>query len=257
VTKFKIKRGCVVLLVTLTSACSKGGGPTTPTGTSLPSIVARSPSSTGTPLPSNGEAFEVTGVVTDDRGVPVAGAAVTMAHWLGGFAQRPSVRTDASGGYTIAFTSNPWMDGTSGRGAARAEVVAEGYDWYWRTVLATNPGLVENFRLQRIKRVTAGDSIVLSVTPDIGDCTGWLYPPCGRLRVTAPAGGNLTIEAVPNRVSAGLPQIEVCCVSGGEVYGNPVTLPVTAGTEVWVEVGQTRGSTASESVRLRTSLEPF
>jgi hypothetical protein len=255
-TRPKLKRGCVVLLVTLASACSKGGGPTTPTGTSLLSTGALS-AATATPLPSNGEAFAVTGIVTDDRGVPVAGAEVTMAHWLGGHAQRPSVRTDASGGYSIAFTSNPWMSDTIGRGAARAEIVAEGYDWYWRTVVGSSSHLVENFRIHRIKRVTAGDSIVLSVTPDIGDCTGWQYPPCGRLRVTASAGGNLTIEAIPTQASAGLPSIEVCCASGSEVYGNPVTLPVTAGSEVWVEVGQTRGATPSQSVTVKTSLQPF
>jgi hypothetical protein len=173
--------------------------------------------------------------------------------------RRPSVRTDASGAYTIGFTSNPYMNGTSGsRGAARAEVVAEGYEWYWRTVLATIPPLVESFRLHRIQRVTAGDSIVLSVTLDNGECTGWLAGPCGRLRVAALGDGNLTIEAVPTQVPAGLPQIQACCLSGNERYGNPVTLPVAAGTEVWVEVGQERpGFTTSVLFIVKTSLEPF
>jgi hypothetical protein len=237
------KRGCIALLVTLASACSEGGGPTRPTETSLL---------------ANGETFQVAGVVTDDQGVPVAGAEVTMSHWLGGYVRRPAVQTDASGGYTIGFTSNPWMIGTTGgRGAARAEIVAEGYEWYWRTVLATIPRPVENFRLHRITRVAAGDSIILSVTADNGECTGWLLGPCGRLRVTAPSDGNLTIEAVPRQVNAGLPEIEVCCVSGDERYGNPVIVPVTAGAEMWVEVGQRPGVTASESVMVKTSLEPF
>lgn len=240
-TRVMFKRDCVVLLLILASAC--GGSTTT------------SP----TPLTSDGEAFNVTGVVTDDQGVPVAGAEVTMSHWLGGMVRRPSVRTDASGGYTIAFTSNPYMNGTNGsRGAARAEVVAEGYEWYWRTVLATIPRVTENFRLHRITRVTAGDSILLAVTPDNGLCTGWLSGPCGRLRVAAPADGNLTIEAVPTQVPAGLPQIEACCLSGNERYGNPITLPVTAGAEVWVEVGQERpGFDTSVSFIVKTSLEPF
>ena len=84
----------IVILVIVAAGCT-GGGPTTPSGT---------------PRPSTGEAFEVTGVVTDDQGVPVAGADVTMAHSLGGMFRRPSVRTDASGRYTIAFTSNPFWD---------------------------------------------------------------------------------------------------------------------------------------------------
>ena len=229
-------RGAAVLLVFFAAGC-QGNGPTTPTGTSRP-----------------GEAFEVTGVVTDDQGVPVAGAYVTMAMLV----SRPSVVTDASGGYTIGFTSNPWTIGTSGtRGAARAEIVAEGYDEYWRTVVATSSHLVENFRLHRIKRITPGDSIVLSVTSDNGDCHGWLYGPCGRVRVAAPANGNLRVEAVPTQEGATLPQLEVCCAAGNEHGGNPVTLPVTAGTEVQVEIGQPPGFTTSESIIVKTSLEPF
>ena len=106
--------------------------------------------------------------------------------------------------------------------------------------MATSPRLVEDFRLLRIKRVTAGGSIVLSVSRENGDCTGWLAGPCGRLRVVAPADGNLTVEAVPTQEPAGLPQIQVCCVGGDERYGNPVTLRVNAGEEMWVEVGQQR-----------------
>jgi hypothetical protein len=229
-----------VALVILAAGC-KRGGPTTPTGT---------------PLSANGEPFEVTGVVSDEEGAPVPGAAVTMAHYLGGFLRRPSVLTDASGGYTISFTANPWMMGTSGRGAARAEIFAADYEQYQRTVMATGPRLVENFRLHHIKRITAGDSIVLSVTPDNGECIGWLVGPCGRVRVAALASGNLTVEAIPTPVPAPLPQLEVCCVSGNERGGNPVTLPVTAGTEVQVEVGQPPGSMTSQSVIVKTSFEP-
>jgi hypothetical protein len=230
-----------VLVISLAAAC-KGGGPTTPTGT---------------PPPSSGETFEVTGIVTDEQGAPVAGAAATMAYWLDGRVRRPSVLTDALGSYTIEFTSNPWTS-TNGRGAARAEVGAEGYDWYWRTVLATSPRLVENFRLLRIKRITAGDSIVLSVTPDNGECLGWLYGPCGRIRVAAVADGNLTIDANLTGQPESLPQLEVCCTSGNERYGNPVTLPVIAGTEVSVEVGQrAAGVITSQAVIVKTSLQPF
>jgi hypothetical protein len=235
----------VGILVVIAAGC-EGGGPTTPSPTLTPTAMPPRP---------NGQAFEVSGVVTDDQGMPVVGAEVTMSHWLEGRVLRPSVRTNGSGGYTIAFTSNPFVNG-SDRGAARAEVVAEGYEWYWRTVVATIPPLVENFRLHRLERLTAGGSIVLSVTLDNGDCTGWLAKPCGRLRVAAPADGNLTIEAVPTEVPAGLPQIQACCVSGNEVYGNPVTLPVAAGTEVWVEVGQQRaGFSLSRSFIVKTSLD--
>ena len=195
--------------------------------------------------------------MTDVGGAPVAGAEVTMSHWLGGMVRRPAVRTDGSGGYTIAFTSNPWGSGTN-RGAARAEVVADGYEWYWRTVPATTARSLENFSLHRIKRITAGDSVLVSATPDNGECIGWLSGPCGRLRVVPHVNGTLTVEAVPTQAPAGLPELEVCCASGSERYGNPVSLPVHAGSEVTVEIGQQRpGFTTILSFMVKTSVEPF
>ena len=82
----RLSCGVVVVILVIVAAGCKGGGPTT---------------QTGTPRPLTGEPFEVTGVVTDDQGVPLAGADVTMAHSLGGMFRRPSVQTDASGHYTI------------------------------------------------------------------------------------------------------------------------------------------------------------
>ncbi len=237
-----------------TAAACHGGGPTTPTS-ARPATPP--PTSTGTPAASSGEPFDVTGVVTDEQGAPVAGAAVTMAHWLAGTLYRPAVLTDASGGYAFQFSSNPWMS-AEGRGAARAEVIADGYDWYWRTVPAASPHVVENVRLQRIKRIPAGGSIVLSVTAENGECLGWLYGPCGRMRVAAVTDGNLTIDANPTAASAARPQLQVCCLSGDDRYGNPVTLPVAAGVELWVEVGQTAaGVVPSQTVITTTSLQPL
>src|SRR5580765_4577490 len=125
------KLGSLVLGMTLVwlTACD-GRDPATPTGAAPP---------------PNGEPFEVTGVVTDDQGAPVEAAVVTMRHWLGGQISAPSVLTDASGRYTIGFTSNPWVIGTSGRGAAQAEIFDLAYERYQRTVMATNSRLVENF----------------------------------------------------------------------------------------------------------------
>ena len=114
---------------------------------------------------SPGRAFNVAGVVTDERGAPMSGAVVTMAHWVGGHVAFPSVSTDATGGYAISFTANPLGNGF----VARAQVVAEGYEEYWRSLMGTGgTTFTETFRLQRVTRMTAGDSITLSVPPDIG-----------------------------------------------------------------------------------------
>src|SRR6185503_15848310 len=129
----------LVLLATLecTGACKRS--PTSPSPSA--GLVAR------------GEAFEVTGVVSNDAGRPLQGIPVTMRYWLGGFIQSPAVLTDGAGTYKIAFTANPWTEGSGRRGAARAELHADGYEWYQRTVYAAGPPLVENFRLHPQQQV--------------------------------------------------------------------------------------------------------
>jgi hypothetical protein len=238
--RITIPLAITMVVVTFAAAC-KGGTPTSPNDT---------------PLPANGETFEVSGVVTDDHDQPIGAVVVTMAYWLNGLLRRSSAGTDASGRYTIGFTSSPWTS-PSGRWAARAEIMADGYDWYWRTVTATGKPLIENFRLLPIKRITPGESIAVSVVPDNGDCLGWLYGPCGRVTVEPLTDGQVTIAADPIDQQASLPELEVCCVSGSEKYGNPVTIPVTAGTAVSVEVGQTGPSVVpSRTVIVKTSLPP-
>ena len=125
------------------------------------------------------------------------------------------------------------------------------------TAAPAGPTPSSNGTPQPIKRVTAGGSIVLSLTPENGRCSGWLYLPCASVRVAVLADGKLTVEAVPTQVTQEVPAVLVCCVSGDEVYGNPVTLPVTAGTEMWVEVGQSRSGGTINEVTVKTRFEPF
>jgi hypothetical protein len=227
-----------------------GHGPTSPSGARSSSLGT---ASTSSPTP---EPFAVTGIVTDEQGVPVAGAEVTMSHYESGRMSRPAVLTDGGGRYAITFPASPWTQ-PSGRFAARAEVVADGYDWYWRNVSAADSQRVENFRLVRIKRIAGGDMIAVTVSSENGDCTGWLFNPCGRLRITAPASGDLTIEAIPIDAAAAMPTVEACCLNGNEQGGNPVTMHVNAGSETWVEIGQTTANVnAAATVIVRTSLRP-
>jgi hypothetical protein len=191
--------------------------------------------------------FAVTGVVTNDQGVPVGGAVITMAQ--GAYPHWPSTVSDASGAYLIAFPTT-----ATGGFVARAQVVAEGYELYWRGLYATSSNsLVASFALYPIKRVPAGNSIVVGFPSDVGECTGWVAARCGIIRVTVAHGGTLTVQVTPEDRSAAQPALEMCCVGGSEIYGNPLTLSVDGG-ESTVLIALQRGSTAAESFVVKTSL---
>jgi Carbohydrate binding module (family 6) len=204
----------------------------------------------------SGERFEVTGVVTNEDGVPVAGAVVTMAHWLNGFGRGASTVSDTSGAYRIGFSATTLWDPPN-RFVARGQVVAEGYELYWRSLTADLgvSNLVGNFPLYAIRRIAAGDSIVAAFPSDIGDCTGWVAQRCGIVRVTVPSAGTLTVEVTPTDQSGGQPTLQICCVSGDEIYGNPLTLPVHTlyGNDWAVLIALRDGSKAAESFVVKTS----
>jgi hypothetical protein len=182
-----------------------------------------------------------------------------MRHSSGGLIQSRAALTDVAGAYKIAFTANPWTEGSRGRVAARAELIADEYEWYYRTIFATGPQLVENFRLHPLQRIAPGESVVLPMAPDDGMCVtelSWtLATVCRTLRVTAQANGSMTVQAI-SQGNAGQPLVSVCCVSGNDRAGNPVTLPVTAATELTVEVGLFGGFITTQSIVVKTSFDP-
>jgi hypothetical protein len=114
--------------------------------------------------------------------------------------QWPSALTDASGSYKIGFAANPLGNAF----VARAQAVADGYEEYWRGIIRSTgtTSFIENFRLDRITRIAAGESIVLSVPPDVGECRGWVAEVCPPVRVTVPTQGRLSIEVHPQRGTA-------------------------------------------------------
>jgi len=242
-------RTLMVLLATVLTACDSGT-PTNPTALTKPSAVAQPAPA---PAPPPGQTFSVSGVVTNERGDPMTGAVVTMAHWEGGHVNFPSVSTGPTGGYALSFTANPLGNGF----VARAQVVAEGYEQYWRSLMGVPSGttVVQDFRLYRITRMTAGDSIPLSVPPDIGDCRGWISEVCAVVRVAAPKDGNLRIEVIPSAGTGAMPPAEVCCVNGDEQIGNPMTVPVTSQYGLELRIGMPRGLTTTQSFVVKTAYE--
>jgi hypothetical protein len=244
----------LLVIALLAAAGCDGQTPTQPKPLTQPGL----PGPPGPTSASNGASFEVTGMVTNEGGTPMAGAVVTMAHYSGGvevhLLRWPTVSTDASGNYRIGFTATPLGNGF----VARAQVVADGYEEYWRSLRADGrTTYVENVRLSRITRITAGDSIVLSVGPNMGDCRGWVAAVCAVVRITIPKAGRLTVEAVSDDTMTERPPLEVCCESGNEVYGHPVTVTVVPGPELMLFIGLGQGVSTARSFKVKTSFEAF
>jgi hypothetical protein len=235
-----VVRAVAFALLIFAAGCQSGGSPSSPSG-------------------PPGEPFEVTGVVTDDAGRPLQEIGVTMRHWSGGRLLNPAAMTDAAGAYKIAFSANPWNEGSRGRAAARAELIVEGYEWYYRTIFAPGAQLVENFRLHPLQRIAAGESVALSMAPDDGLCVtelSWtLATVCRTIKVRARANGSMTVQAI-SQGDAAQPLVSVCCASGNDRGGNPVTLPVTTATEFTVEVGLSGSFTTAQSIVVVTSFDP-
>ena len=222
--------------------------PTSPSGLPAPTP----PLQPGLP-PATGSNFEVSGIVTDEGRAPIPGAIVTMAHYAGEQVNWPSVPTDASGSYRIGFTTIPLTNGF----VARAQVVADGYEEYWRSLRAVNGAttFVEKFSLYRRTRMTAGESIVLTVPPDLGECRGWVAASCAVVRITIATAGRLTLDVVSNDGTSARPTLEICCESGDEVYGNPVVVTVAPDAESVLYIAMENGISTKRSFIVKTTLE--
>jgi hypothetical protein len=222
--------------------------PTRPSGPAAPT-TAPQPG----PPPATRRSFEVSGIVTDEGRKPIPAAVVTMAHYAGEQVNWPSVPTDASGSYRTGFTTIPLANGF----VARAQVVADGYEDYWRSLRAVDGATtsVETFGLNRRTRMTAGESIVLAVPPDLGECRGWVAASCAVVRITTATAGRLTLDVVSNDGASERPTLEICCESGDEVYGNPVVVTVAAGAESVLFIAVGNGLSTGRSLIVTTTLE--
>jgi hypothetical protein len=249
--------GCsfILLVAVLLAAACDGRGPTTPTSPSAPPAAVPSP-------PRQSMSFEMTGVVTDDDGPPVPGAKVAV--WRD-YVDVPSMLTDGSGAYKLKFTAVPgsayvlnWDPAGTEDAVAFVTVEASGYEPYARYILGTTQDLVENIRLHRIKRITAGESAVLTIVPDDTVCVLDVWPGreliCGTLRVVAPDNGIMTVEAVPTQATSELPMLEFFGNQTGAPRANPTALRVTAGIEYTIKVEVPRGFTGSQSFVVKTSM---
>jgi hypothetical protein len=198
--------------------------------------------------------FEMSGIVTDDEGAPVSGAKVSA---LRDYDDLASSLTDRAGAYKLSFTAvpggnhYPWDPAGTEESMAFAQVEVAGYERYFRYVVGTTPQLVVNMRLERIRRISLGETTVLTISPDDTVCVSDVWPGrdlvCEIVHVVAPVDGEVVVRATGSGAKS--PTIEFYARSGQNgTRGNPATLHVSRGTEYVLDVGIPWGT--SDSVRL-------
>jgi hypothetical protein len=163
------------------------------------------------------------------------------------------MRFDAAPGQT----HNPgWDPAGTEQALTFATIEAPGYERVVRWVLGTAEHLVENIRLHRIERITAGESVRLTIAPDDTTCFFDAWPGreliCGFVRVVVPSSGTMSVEAIPTQAGSLLPRVEVYSAKGGG-QGNPSIIKVFAGTEYHIAVQVPWGS-KSQSFIVNTSM---
>jgi len=200
----------------------------------------------------------LTGIATDDDGSPVTGATVTVDLFLNNRNVPPSVSgvTDGRGFYSIDFDA----DHLDVPGAVLAFLFADrpGHDRFVAWIDAPASGgqnVSQNLHLYRIKRITAGESTLVTVVPGDTSCDENGYWLCRIVHIVVPTDGLMTMEVVPTPSAAntGLTFVDEFGPPPG-----PLVLHVTvaAGTEVVVAIGMLWTSTVSQSCVFNTSLAP-
>jgi hypothetical protein len=191
----------------------------------------------------------LTGRVTDAAtGAPIVGAIVYIN-------QRYGAPTDNSGSYSVTGLLD------YGANHDYTMALADNYEADVRYIRGT----VQNVRLFRIDRITAGASRLLTIAPDDTLCDNNVQDTpgagpdyvCRSVRVVAPSDGFVTVEAVASDGSHPLMEVETVA-NGNAVFPlmNPATIQVPAGGEVAVNVEMPATSTTSQTFTVTTSISP-
>lgn len=241
-----------MLLACLASGCS-GSSPASSVGpTPLAQISASScaPTIACALLP-----FGLAGRATDDDGRPVPAAHITMRPFTYPQADAAlSTATDATGFYRFDFMA--MRDAVGGVGSAMAE--RDGYESDSRYIGPRAASeIAQDFRLYRIRKITPGESVSLTVQPDDPSCgfdDEWV---CRTVRITIAAAGTLTATLVSQdaRAQTGLQIVVPCrgpCLPTS-CCGLEQSREVPAGTEVLARILLWWTATDRHSFTLRTS----
>ena len=169
------------------------------------------------PPPTPATKYNLSGIVTDDNGSPVANAELTLSYDTSKSAE---TSTDASGRYSIAFAARSSVyDGNAGVVGLIFYTGGGQYEnWHVQAVPWGTPDIVKDLRLRRVRTVNAGESIVISIDPDsslVYDSEDWpslkMDWVCEKFHVRVADAGTLTVAA---RWSGDIaPQIAVYCLN--------------------------------------------
>jgi hypothetical protein len=141
------------------------------------------------PAPAPQTRLNVSGIVTDDNGAPLAGAAVHLSSVLGG-PRRFTTSANAAGRYEFDFAEE----------LSPPTFIHSSTTWQ---SLAWPPGntVVKNLRVRSVPNVVAGQSIVVSFEQDSSLCV-WEWSvsdsmSCEHFILRTEAPGLVTVEARP------------------------------------------------------------
>jgi len=229
-------------------ACSNSS--TSPTPTPIPAPTTTPTATPPPPLPRN---FMLTGRVTDaETSAPIANATVCVSQCF------VRATTDDTGNYSVPA----------------ALVYGHDYDWVATTAdgffadVRYVRALTQDVRLRRVNRIAAGDSTIVTVSPDDSVCAnnlqelGWGITDyvCGRVIVIPSASGIVTIEALSTKDGSRPPlEVEPWCQSSLNCsfqLENPAMIRAPAGMEIVVSIEMSARSTTSESFIVNTSYSP-
>ena len=166
-----------------------------------------------TPTPAPAAKYNLSGIVTDDNGSPVANAQLALHYEI----KSATTSTDASGRYSISFETT-WTAFDGNAGVVGAIYYTGGGDFENYHVQAVPSGtadVVKNLRLRRVRTLNAGESTIISIDADSSvayDGEDWLMMDWvwEKLHVRVAEAGILTVEVRPP--SGGVaPQLGILC----------------------------------------------